>query len=117
MAKKDRGYKRTVRCRTKDYEIVEIEWGPGSATPPHDHGTSSGFILVLEGTIFEEVYEEPTRSFLMPRLYGPGSKAREFSDTIHVMGNQSKTRKAKTLHVYWPPLRMKEFTREELLKW
>src|SRR5450631_3388941 len=48
---------RTFECvrRTDSYDLWVIHWGPGSGTPMHDHGDSSGALLVVDGTLVERV--------------------------------------------------------------
>lgn len=114
MAKK--GYRREVlKCSDKKRECVWCVWRPGGFSKPHDHGDSAGLILVVSGCILEIVFDKKTKVELRRMYYDTGSVIEETEDTIHIMGNASKTEKAITLHVYSnPPLKMTEYKKNEL---
>src|SRR5688500_6686312 len=49
-------YARTVLHRDARGEVMLATWSEGQACAPHDHGASSGAVLVLEGTFVETSY-------------------------------------------------------------
>ena len=107
--------KRKVIFKNCDVEVVEITWPPGSATPFHNHGASHGIGRVLAGSLQEHcMYSEKGASVVTYAEYKKGGVFRESPKLIHCVWNPSKTKPARSVHVYTPLLRMKEFTEEEL---
>ncbi len=86
------------------YEVLEVTWPPGAKSEFHDHGISCGMIMVLEGKIFQKVYDKKTKKFLFHKTYKAGDVILETPDIIHQMGNVSNKKPAKSIHVYAPPL-------------
>ena len=96
---------RTFECveRTDSYDVWVINWGPGSATPMHDHGESQGALFVVAGTLVER---RPARDGAGPvRRKVLRRRARRLmaSEHVHEITNESGTT-ATTVHVYSPPL-------------
>lgn len=102
-------YNREVVCSGRGYEVVLITWPPGACSAAHDHGTSLGVIKILEGKVYQKVFDKKTKKFLFKRAYGKGKSFEETPDIIHLMGNASKDEGAITLHVYTPRLKMKTY--------
>lgn len=50
-------YTRTLLHRTPRFEIVVMQWAAGSTSPIHDHGTSSCWVLLMEGSLAVENFE------------------------------------------------------------
>jgi len=50
-------YTRTRLFRAPHYEIVVMQWSPGSVSPIHDHGSSRCWVLLLEGVLEVENFE------------------------------------------------------------
>ena len=107
-------YKRRVIYQDKNLELVIILWPPGVSSPPHDHGKSRGAALVVQGRVFAEDYSKHTKKFISRGVFGVGQCLAEDPSVIHVVGNNSRTRQAVTLHIYIPPLKMKFYDPSEL---
>lgn len=111
----DFAYTRNIIFQNEHCEVVMIDWKPGEKSALHDHGESSGFIRVLSGQIFQDVYDKETKKSRGRTFHNPGDVILETPDIIHQMGNTSKEAPAKTLHFYLPPLKMTDYTEEDLL--
>lgn len=104
-------YERNIIYRDKHVEVALITWPAESQSKAHDHGKSSGLIRVLRGSIFQDVYSLKTKKFIKHLVYKKNDAIVETPDLIHVMGNNSKTAPAQTLHIYTPPLKMKFYSK------
>jgi rhodanese-related sulfurtransferase len=80
-----------------DYDIWVISWLPGQSTGFHDHGASSGALVVATGILEEHRPGEPIRVIHpgKPRAFGP--------DYAHDVRNVSLA-PAISIHAYSPPL-------------
>jgi rhodanese-related sulfurtransferase len=80
-----------------DYDIWVISWLPGQSTGFHDHGASSGAIVVATGILEEHRPGERTHVLHpgKPRAFGP--------DYAHDVRNVSLA-PAISIHAYSPPL-------------
>jgi rhodanese-related sulfurtransferase len=80
-----------------DYDIWVISWLPGQSTGFHDHGASSGALVVATGILEEHRPGERTRVLHpgKPRAFGP--------DYAHDVRNVSLA-PAISIHAYSPPL-------------
>jgi predicted metal-dependent enzyme (double-stranded beta helix superfamily) len=103
------GYGRQVLYKDKDVEVVLVEWPPQSCSRAHAHGVSSGLIRVLSGQIFQDVYKLKNKKFVKRLSYKKNETMVETPDLIHIMGNNSRTKSAQTLHIYTPPLQMQYY--------
>lgn len=91
-------------------EAALLTWPPGSESRPHDHGRSRGTVMVLKGTVSEHLFSKRLGTLVgATRIHREGAVILEDGETAHVMGNRSKN-VAVTLHVYWPPLRMRYYS-------
>ena len=97
----ERAYARVQR--TDEYDLWVIHWGPGSATPVHDHGDSAGALYVVAGALVEH---RPPRF----RVGRARTSALRVSDRhlmsrtyVHAVANES-TVTATSVHAYSPPL-------------
>jgi rhodanese-related sulfurtransferase len=83
--------------RGPDYDIWVISWLPGQSTGFHDHGASSGALVVATGILEEHRPGERTRVIHpgKPRAFGP--------DYAHDVRNVSLA-PAISIHAYSPPL-------------
>lgn len=89
-----------------DYEVWLLTWLPGQSTGLHDHGTSAGAFVVVEGALDETVLVPAGRRSaggLVHRTLS-SERVRAFSEGyVHdVMNNGSEP--AVSLHVYAPAL-------------
>jgi rhodanese-related sulfurtransferase/predicted metal-dependent enzyme (double-stranded beta helix superfamily) len=80
-----------------DYDIWVISWLPGQSTGFHDHGGSSGALVVATGMLEEHRPGEQTHVLHpgKPRAFGP--------DYAHDVRNESLA-PAISIHAYSPPL-------------
>ena len=100
----ERWYDRLVA--TDAYEAWLLTWLPGQATGPHDHGRSSGAMLVLSGCVAETTYagvgaRGATRASTRTL---PEGTLRPFG-AHHLHDVAATAAPAVTLHVYAPALR------------
>jgi cysteine dioxygenase len=51
------GYTRTLLRKTPEFELVAMQWAPGSKSPIHDHGSSRCWVAILEGELHVENYD------------------------------------------------------------
>ncbi|TSC89726.1 MAG: hypothetical protein G01um10143_216 [Parcubacteria group bacterium Gr01-1014_3] len=109
-------YDRHVLHENPKIEVVHIKWPPGAESRPHDHGKSYGKVKVLSGKVFQLVFDKKTKKFLRRDVMVAGDVMIETPDLIHIMGNDSKTEIAETLHVYTPKLVMKYYSLA-MFKW
>lgn len=107
-------YGRTVLYADDKVDVVLIEWPPGVQSAPHDHGTSHGMIRVLEGAVFCDNFSKKTKRFQTRLIGRAGDMLYETPDIVHVMGNHSKEKWARAVHIYTPPLKMKTYRESEL---
>ena len=97
----ERHFARLVR--TDEYEAWLLTWTSDQGVELHDHGGSSGVVLVLEGELVEHATEvasaAPLRETRWPRgsahAFGPGH--------VHDLRNAGDA-PATSIHVYSPPL-------------
>jgi|GEM_PF-2414013 len=107
-------HSRRVIFQNEHCEVVLIEWKPGEISELHDHGNSRGFIRVLSGQIYQDVYDKETKKSRMRTFHNPGDIILETPDIIHQMGNTSRDGRAATIHFYSPPLKMTDYQPEDL---
>lgn len=96
--------RRTLYASTAG-EVLLLQWAPGIATAPHDHGGASGWVRVLVGRLEEQRYVRGGE-----RLTPSGWRARELGSLsrvgpsdIHAMRQPAQDRSpALSLHVYRP---------------
>ena len=65
-----RGYARTLLHRCDAFELLVLTWGPGSASPIHDHAGQDGWMVPLAGAFDLDDYgivaESGTAATLAP---------------------------------------------------
>ncbi|MBV8636864.1 MAG: cysteine dioxygenase family protein [Candidatus Eremiobacteraeota bacterium] len=59
-------YTRTLLVKRPDFELVAMQWAPGSVSELHDHGDARCWVAVVEGTIDVENFERRDRSVMGP---------------------------------------------------
>ena len=109
MKGKSYPYERTTLYADKNVEVVLIEWPPGTRSVAHDHGNSHGTIRVLAGVVYCDNFSKRTKRFSGRAIGRKNDMLFETTDIIHIMGNNSKAKVARALHVYMPPLKMKTY--------
>ncbi|HEY4409989.1 MAG TPA: cysteine dioxygenase family protein [Acidimicrobiia bacterium] len=97
---------------TEDFEAWLLGWPVGEGIELHDHGSSSGAFIVVEGTLSETYLDaaEGVRpgSRLYHRLLPEGDLVAFGPDHIHDVVNGGR-RQAMSIHVYSPRLRSMTF--------
>ena len=97
----DPAERRPVRLvATERYEVWVIGWTPGQGVDLHDHGESSGHLVVTEGELTELV---PTTGGTASRTLVAGHGHTLPFGMIHDIVNRSGG-PATSIHVYSPPL-------------
>jgi rhodanese-related sulfurtransferase/mannose-6-phosphate isomerase-like protein (cupin superfamily) len=84
-------------CHGPDYDIWVISWLPGQSTGFHDHGASSGAVVVATGSLEEHRPGGGTR------VIYPGKPLAFGADYTHDVRNVSIA-PAISIHAYSPPL-------------
>ena len=89
-------------------ELLVLCWRPGQRTPIHDHAGSFGAVRVLEGFMWETLFEMDSAEGLRyksAREWTPGYVTGSDVPDIHQLGNPDVSgRDLVTLHLYAPPL-------------
>jgi predicted metal-dependent enzyme (double-stranded beta helix superfamily) len=114
LAYKPDGYTRTCAYRDPCFEVLLLNWAPGSASAIHDHGDQHCWMLVLEGNLDVDDYarldsgETPGYAHVercgTRRLEPGGMDLRSGRFDLHRVTATHDSR-AVTLHVYSGPLR------------
>ena len=89
-------------------ELLVLCWRPGQRTPIHDHAGSFGAVRVLEGFMWETLFEMDGGAGLIyksSREWTPGHVTGADVPDIHQLGNPDVSgADLITLHLYSPPL-------------
>jgi cysteine dioxygenase len=89
-------------------ELRVLCWRPGQRTPIHDHAGSFGAVRVLEGFMWETLFEMDAAEGLRyksSREWTPGHVTGADVPDIHQLGNPDVSgADLITLHLYAPPL-------------
>ena len=89
-------------------ELLVLCWRPGQRTPIHDHAGSFGAVRVLEGFMWETLFEMDEGAGLLyksAREWTPGYVTGADVPDIHQLGNPDVSgADLITLHLYSPPL-------------
>jgi hypothetical protein len=114
-------YSRSWRlvARTPDFDAWLIAWPKGGKVELHDHGTSTGAVSVISGTLVEAVPRRDDAGWLtLVRHELPAGATLGFgAGHIHDVTNESDEH-ALSLHVYSPALTSMTFyqlTEDELV--
>ena len=90
-------------------ELLVLCWLPGQRTPIHDHDGSFGAVRVLQGVMWETIFEMDEQSGLAyksAREWAAGSVTGADIPDIHQLGNPDVSgQNLVTLHLYAPPLK------------
>lgn len=107
-------YTRTCAYRDESFEVLLLNWAPGSASPVHDHGDQHCWMLVLAGRLQVEDYVrlDPGNvsgyAHIEPadcrELEAGGLDARSGRFDLHRVA-ATRNGPAVSLHVYSAPLR------------
>jgi predicted metal-dependent enzyme (double-stranded beta helix superfamily) len=101
LVEHDPEVRRPVRLlATERYEVWVIGWMPGQSAELHDHGDAAGALLVVDGTLTEQVATpDGIRTVELPT--GAAKDLRV--GLVHEVGNHHHG-PATSIHVYSPPL-------------
>ena len=99
-------YTRTLVHAGDGFEIVAMQWAPGSKSPVHDHWTSRCASLVVEGELLVERYVcDPAPRLTLTRRFAPGEvEALDDARDLHRVANDGSV-PSVSLHLYAGPLR------------
>jgi hypothetical protein len=94
------------------FEAWAIGWPPGGAIELHDHGDSSGAVVVASGTLTETTVRTTSHGMtaIGSRRIGVGEHRRFGSNYIHDITNE-EDEQAISVHVYGPRLTTMTFYR------
>jgi predicted metal-dependent enzyme (double-stranded beta helix superfamily) len=94
-----------LMASSQDVEAWVIGWPPGGSIELHDHGESSGALVIVEGELIEMVVAEDERGDLAIASTPMPSSASVTFDVGRVHGIVNKgLDPAISVHVYAPPL-------------
>ena len=89
---------------TEDHEVLVICWDVGQMTLLHDHATSVGAFVVVEGSLLEDYGRVGSRSLRQRRV--ARGKVRSFGPSyVHNLVNPGPGL-ATSIHAYSPPISM-----------
>ncbi len=97
-------YGRHLLYQNQGIESLVMNWPSGAECAPHDHGSSWGWVHILEGEAEHSVYQLDVRGVprvRRKRLVRAGGWLFAPKGLIHSMGNPTSNRLV-TLHVYVP---------------
>lgn len=77
----ERSYSRTCLMRNDAFELVAMQWAPGSLSPIHDHGDSRCWVVILEGALDIDNYDR------LDDLSGPHADVKHAS-SMHLTAGQ-----------------------------
>jgi cysteine dioxygenase len=101
-------YARHRVFRSEHAELLVLCWRPGQRTPIHDHNGSYGAVRVLEGVLWETLFEQGEGQKLFyksAREWRGGCVTGADVPDIHQLGNPEVSgQNLITLHLYAPPL-------------
>lgn len=115
----DSSYTRTLFYGGSRFEILVLCWGPGQASPIHDHAASICSMAVVQGTCTSQVYRlaeshgsQAPQSGEVAHLEATGVETLHSGEAltviggdIHRVGNQcSQGEDLVTIHFYLPPI-------------
>jgi Cysteine dioxygenase type I len=94
-----------LMARTSDFDAWLIAWPSGGRVELHDHGSSTGAVSVISGTLVEAVpwRDETGRLCVVRHELSAGVTLGFGSGHVHDVTNESD-RPALSLHVYSPAL-------------
>lgn len=101
-------YGRNIIYHTKNLEVMVLYFPSLAKTPIHNHGTSTGCIYIVQGSLQNILYtlesSETTPTNHQTQQFTQGNLFTVNNTTIHMMQNSSNL-PAITFHVYSPPLK------------
>ncbi len=98
--------------RTGEVEAWLLTWTSEQAISLHDHGGSSGVVLIVEGELTEHFTDLESRAPLSRADWTRGSAHAFGPGHVHDLRNEGET-PATSIHVYSPPLETMTFYEHE----
>lgn len=100
-------YHRRVLHQGRNFEVVLATWPKGAQTLVHNHGAerSRGMVLILKGTLFNQIYKKLGEDKVVPQAYTEHKRGTFIPvpvDLVHAMGNAGDEPYAMSLHIYTP---------------
>lgn len=99
---RDNHYARHLVFKSDNVEILVVCWKPGQGSPIHDHGSSDGLMIILEGEITNTSYDSNGQK--VTTVWTPGDVGHTPVGVRHEVVNRSD-KEVVSLHVYAPPLK------------
>jgi hypothetical protein len=97
---------------TPEYDAWLLQWPPGTAVTPHDHGASLGAFIVVIGELTEVRWERGRRRARCMRVGDLASVNRGVVHDVIASG----TTASLSVHVYSPPLEVMGFYEDDGLR-
>lgn len=102
VAPKHLEYGRNIIYHTKNLEVMVLYFPSLAKTPIHNHGTSTGCIYVVQGSLQNILYtfeaSETTPTYHQTQQFTQGNLFTVNNDTIHMMQNSSTLPSMYILH-------------------
>ena len=99
------GYGRNI-LTLEPFECVLINWPAGVESAIHHHDGMFGYVLILEGELSNVFYKEQNDQLIEFAIdkYVRNGLIPEADGVIHKLKNSSSTKRAITLHFYYPAI-------------
>ena len=111
--------KRFLLSKSEEYEVVLMIWGPGAATPIHDHGGSRSSVEILDGAVAERIFDKagPQPKLIEETILRTGDTSQiTDGEVIHQMVNVSDNF-SYSVHMYADPLSLCNIYDEDASEW
>ena len=96
-------YSKTKVFQNDDFEIFVITWDKNQASLIHDHSENGCYMLILEGSLIEDIYDDSSRKIKSNVLNSGFIGYIHNNIGYHSISNPSSTDIAVSLHIYSPP--------------
>jgi cysteine dioxygenase len=97
-------YHRTRVFSNDDFEIFVITWNKLQQSKIHDHSENGCYMLILEGELVEELYNDDTSSLpIQTTTYKKGNVSYIHNDIGYHRILNKTANIAVSLHIYSPP--------------
>jgi cysteine dioxygenase len=97
----DQHYVKNLLKRTDEYEVFLICWKAGQTTPIHDHPSEGCWLRVLQGSLEETEYSNPSLQELERRVFCVGDYG--FKRGAEILHSIRALEDSVSVHVYYPP--------------
>ena len=97
-------YSKTKVYENDTFEIFVITWDKNQMSRIHDHSDNGCYMLILEGSLIEDIYDISTSRKIQSNVLNAGFIGYIHNNIgYHSISNPSSTDIAVSLHVYSPP--------------